>query len=585
MTNCHFTKACRMLRPRYLATGWLLMWVLPACSGAVSEDGMTAPSSKPGAHGVDGGVENDDSSDPPTPVNTNPAAPTTPTSPTPAAPGEVTRLARLTHAQYANTVADLFGVENMADTFPPDALNGFEFSSSIDYLVDGRMAPRYQQAAETIAATTVADTELFSRLVPCDDESDQCRDEFVAEFGLRAFRRPLTDAEQTRIVTIFSAAGDLVGGESAFRDGVQVVIEALLQSPYFLYRTELSNAASSETVPLTGFEVASRLSYFLFDSMPDEVLFAAARAGELSTAAQVQAQVERMLLTDEALEQLVSFHEQAWHFAQYSKISPDPAIFPDLPGDLSTRVLGASRAFVRDVIASDGGATELLSAPFAYADAPMGRLYGVEVDGELQRIELDPATRLGLLSQVGFLASHAHAQKTDPIHRGLFVTRDLLCRSIGAPPPGASMAELPEGSPAPKTTREEVTLLTSPSGCIECHRMINPPGFAFEGFDAVGQLREEEDGTPVETQTSVYLDGADHEIDGAVDLIGLLADSAELHACYANKWLTFAHGRTLERDEIPNPSRFQSPMSVRQLVTLIVTDQSFLARPTTEVSQ
>lgn len=574
-----------MLRPHYLTIGWLLMWVLPACSGAVAQDALDAPGNRPGVReDGDAGASVVTSNDVPTAGSDTPGQPTTPTSPTPAAPGEVTRLARLTHAQYASTVADLFGVENAADAFPPDALNGFEFASSTSFVVDGRMAPQYQQAAETIAAAVVADPEMLGRILPCADESNACRDTFISEFGKRVFRRPLDEAEQASIAILFDAGSELLGGTSAVSDGVQVVIEALLQSPYFLYRTELSNAASGETIPLTDFEVASRLSYFLYDSMPDEELFAAATAGELSTSEQVRAQVERMLQAPEATTQLVSFHEQAWQFGRYTKIAPDPELFPDLPDDLSTRMLEASRAFVADVISSGGGVSDLLTASFAYADAPIGRLYGVELDADLERIELDPDTRLGLLSQVGFLASHAHTQKTDPIHRGLFVTRDLLCRPIGTPPPGASMAELPEGSPAPKTTREEVTLLTSPSGCIECHQVINPPGFAFEGFDAVGQLRETEDGNPVDTTSTVVLDGAEHRVDGAVDLIRVLADSAELRACYASKWLTFAHGRRLERGEITDAARFQAPMPVKELVTLIATDPTFLARPTTEAS-
>lgn len=568
-----------MLRSHLLATGWLLMWVVPACSGAVSPEALNDE------RGNSGGEDATSTSSPapstPHPANDNPAAPTPPSP----APGEVTRLARLTHTQYANTISDLFGIENMADAFPPDALNGFEFRSSVDFVIDTRLAPQYQQAAETIAARVVADAAVFERVVTCDDESTACRDRFVAEFGLRAFRRPLTSGEQSQLVTLFDAGSDLVGSSNAFHDGVQVVVEAALQSPHFLYRTELSNATDRATVPLDDFEVASRLSYFLYDSMPDTELFAAASAGELSTVAEVRAQVERMLKTEAATKQLVTFHEQAWHFDRYTRVAPDPSVFPGLPSDLSTRLGEASRRFVREVITSRGGLRELLTAPYAYADAAIGRLYDVEVEGELARIELDPKARLGLLSQVGFLVSHAHSQKTDPIHRGLFVTRDLLCRPIGEPPAGASMAKLPEGSPKPKTTREEVTLLTSPSGCVECHRIINPPGFAFEGFDAVGKVRTEEGGTAVDTQTTMYIDGADHEVSNAVDLIHLLASSTEAHTCYASKWLTFAHGRKLASHELRDQTSLQTPTSVHELVTAIATDPTFLTRPTTEVSR
>lgn len=587
-----------MPHPKTLAPWCVLLSVLPAllsaCAGAVSEDGSHG-ASKPHRASADGGVRDDETTDEqddatdgnePSPVNSNP--PVTPTPVTPAAPkpGETTRLARLTHSQYSNTVRDLFGIdEDVTDGFPPDALNGFEFTSSVNFVVDSRLTPEYQQAAEDLALRTISDDAVYAKVVGCEDESQTCRDTFIADFGLRAFRRPLTDSEATRIATLFDAGADLVGGESAFEDGVQVVIEALLQSPYFLYRTELSNADPGETVPLNNYEVASRLSYFLYDSMPDAELFAAAKAGELATPEQIQAQVERLLEDSRTTTQLVSFHEQAWQFDRYAKIAPDDELFPDLPDDLATRLSAASRRFVQEVISTDGGVKELLTAPFAYADAPIAQLYGIDVDGdELERVDFDPETRLGLLSQAGFLASHAHTQKTDPIHRGLFVVRDLLCRSIGDPPAAASTATLPEGS-NPRTTREEVTLLTSPTGCIECHQVINPPGFAFEAFDAVGQWREHEGEEEVDTRATVTLDGADHDVTGAVELIELLGSSTEVHACYASKWFTFAHGRKATSAEAGTLASLATPMSVRELVTRMATDSSFLTRPATEVSQ
>lgn len=588
-----------MLRSKTLAPWcmWLSVFpacVLSACSGGVTEDG-THGTSKPHHASTDGGVHagdtgddaEDDTSNEPDPVNSEPTSVTpTPVTPVTPKPGETTRLARLTHSQYANTIRDLFGIEDdVTAGFPPDALNGFEFTSSVNFLVDSRLAPQYQTTAEELALRTLSDDDVYATVVGCDDESAACRDAFIADFGLRAFRRPLTESEATRITTLFDSGADLVGGESPFQDGVQVVVEALLQSPYFLYRTELSNADPGETVPLNDYEVASRLAYFLYDSMPDTELLNAAKAGELSTPQAVQAQVERLIDAARTTQQLVSFHEQAWHFDRYTKIAPDAELFPDLPNDLAARLGAASRRFVQAVIEADGGVKELLTAPFAYADAPIAQLYGLDVTGDdLQRVEFDPETRLGLLSQAGFLASHAHTRKSDPIHRGLFVVRDLLCRSIGDPPASASSATLPEGS-NPRTTREEVTLLTSPTGCVECHQVINPPGFAFESFDAVGQWRVREGDVDVDTQANVTLDGEDHDISGAVELIELLGSSTEVHSCYVNKWFTFAHGRKATSIEAETLTALSEPMSVRELVTQIATDASFLTRPATEVSQ
>src|SRR5690606_18428215 len=176
--------------------------------------------------------------------------------------------------------------------------------------------------------------------------------------------------------------------------------------------------------------------------------------------AAARSQVDRMLRSERALASLVDFHAQAWHFSRFSNIAPDPSLLPDPPSDLVSRVQEAARRYVEDLIADEGGLEELLTSPFGYADSALAPLYETSVDDGMERIEFDPRVRRGLLMQVGFLASNAYALKTDPIHRGLFVVRDLLCRVIPDPPPGAANAELPEGVTPPETTREEITLLT-----------------------------------------------------------------------------------------------------------------------------
>jgi hypothetical protein len=589
-----------MATARHAATLILALGAFPACSGDVSPDDK-ARSNDPtnSSDQADGGITGGIGSNSTPPVTTSSGsassnvAPTSGEGVTPAPttttrkPGEVTRFARLTHAQYDNTVRELMGVTTgPSSAFAPDALNGFSFSSSTDFIVDARLAPQYRSAAETLAEQVVLDDEVYAHVVPCAEESEACRDEFIAEFGRRAFRRPLTAAQTTAFTELFDQGGDLIASGNAFGDGVQLVVEAMLQAPSFLYRTEMSTTQDDQgRVALDDYDVASRLSYFLYNSMPDAELFAAAADGQLHTVDAISTQVARMLEQPRALTQIVSFHEQAWLFNRYNNIAPDPKAFPDVPSDLSQRLLAASRAFVSDVVEEGGGVKEMLTAPYAYADDAMAPLYDVSVDGSLQRIELDPEQRLGLLGQAGFLAANAYAQKTDPIHRGLFVVRELLCRGIGSPPAGASMAELPEGSPQPKTTREEVTLLTSPDGCAPCHKLFNEVGFAFEGFDAVGQMRTAENGEPVNTAGTVLIDGAQLQISGALDLIQALAASDEAKLCYAKKWFTFAHGRNVVAADMPAIQPLAVDMSARDIAAAIVSDPSYLTRPAVEAAQ
>jgi len=506
--------------------------------------------------------------------------------PTVQAPDFATRVARLTHAQYQNTIEDLFGIDDeVAQGFVPDALNGFAFDSSINLVVDSRLVEQYRTAAETLSVRVVGDDTVLGSILPCDAAEASCAETFITEFGLRAFRRPLTSAEVERFAVLFEAGAELVESGDAFKDGVQVTIEAMLQSPDFLYREELGTATSeSGRILLSGYELASRLSYFLYDSMPDAELLRAAGAGELSDPEEVRAQVERLLSDDDTLARVVEFHEQAFDFERYSRIALDEETFPEAPLDLASRAMTASRLFLEDVIQDGGGLAELLTAPFAYADAELAPLYGADVAGDFERIDLNPAERVGLLSQVGFLASHAYAKKTDPIHRGLFVSRDLLCMPIPDPPPGASMQGPPEGSPTPETTRQEVEILTEQPGCINCHRVINPPGFAFEAFDAAGSVRADEAGVPIDTTGTLEIDGQDVSFTTAPELMAAVAASDAAHTCYLGKWAEFAQGRELSPDELTWVSEAPSPIGILELLPLIATDESFMTRPASEVS-
>jgi hypothetical protein len=500
----------------------------------------------------------------------------------------LTRVARLTHEQYQNSIAELFGIsDGPADVFAPDALNGFAFDTSVDYVVDARLGPQYRAAAEVVAERAVMDDAVYQRLVGCDSAQPACVSEFIDGFGQRAFRRPLSAEERARFAELFAAGEELVGSGDAFRDGVRVVVEAALQSPQFLYRTELSAAAESDgRIALDDFEVASRLSFMIWNSMPDAALFGDAQSGALSSAVEVETVARRLLMDARATRKLIAFHEQAWQFGRFSKIAPDAATYPDVPADIVARVAEASRRFVQQVIDDGGGLAELLSAPYAFADSELAALYGKSVSGGLARVDFANDERRGFLMQVGFLASNAYAIKTDPIHRGLFVLRDLLCRHIPEPPPGASMTPPPATAVAPKTTREEVSLLTEQSDCSSCHSQINPPGFAFEGFDAIGRARSEEDGTPVDTSGTIVLDGAQVGFRDAGELVDALASSPEARACYTRKWLAFAYGHELDENDEPAVTAIAAnALAVSELVARIAGSDALRRRWPNEVAR
>jgi hypothetical protein len=279
------------------------------------------------------------------------------------------------------------------------------------------------------------------------------------------------------------------------------------------------------------------------------------------------------------LDKLVSFHEQAWQFGRFSRISPDRATYPNTPSDFVARARGSAQAFVEEVLGSGGGLEELLTAPFAFVDEGLAPLYGLPAPAEgWQRVDFAAGERQGLLMQVGFLASNAYSIRTDPIHRGLFIIRDLLCRQIPDPPPGASTTPLPETDEPIETTREEIGLLTGQSYCPACHMHINPPGFAFEGFDAVGQIRETENGVPVDTAATMVLDDEQVSFSGPSELVELLAQSKEAHRCYSSRWIEFAFGRPLSVEDVETWSALgAASLPVADIVAELVKSPQFLS--------
>ena len=231
---------------------------------------------------------------------------------TPANAPPTTRFFRLTHAQYDNAVRALTGLDvHPSVDFPADQ-NQAGFDRGMDLQVGDALGKGYRAAAEALAAQVVQTTAATQQVVGCDPAGgDACARAFIAGFGQRAYRRPLTAEEQTRYFTLFSMGDALVDGTSPpFQKGVQTVVEAVLQSPFFLYRTEMSTQQAGDLIPLDGYEIASRLSFFLQNGPPDDALMASAAAGALATADGVAAEAQRLIDTPEGRATVRDFHRQ-----------------------------------------------------------------------------------------------------------------------------------------------------------------------------------------------------------------------------------------------------------------------------------
>ncbi|WP_437754524.1 DUF1592 domain-containing protein [Sorangium sp. So ce1389] len=512
------------------------------------------------------------------------------------APGPMPRLTRLTHAQYDNTIRDLLGKDMKASAaFLADpAFEGFT-NNARALTVSDRLARDYRRAAETIAADAVVDEAVLGKILPCAPEGDgaACARQLVKELGKRVYRRPLSAEQEEAYVAAFARGNGLFESGTPFEQGVRHVIEVMLQSPHFLYRVELSEELDGEQViPLDGYEVATRLSYLLWNSLPDDALLAAAEGGALGTPEGIEAEARRMLADDKAVSALDDFHRQWLHMSGYADLSKDPALYEGFDASVSSAMLAETQEFIRHVILEmEGDYRTLMTAPVGFVNDKLAPIYGVEgsFTGELVETSLDPSERAGLLTQAGFLSSHAFFNKTSPIHRGVFIQRQILCADLPDPPANIN-TELPPIQGEIRTTRDQVEAHTSPTACSACHGMINPPGFAFEHFDAVGRYRADEDGEPIDATGTMRVGETELRFDGAIDLVKQLAESPVAQRCYLTNWYRYGNARQLSREdactiEDLDAKLVESGYNIKELLVALTQTRTFRYRAVEEVEQ
>jgi Protein of unknown function (DUF1592)/Protein of unknown function (DUF1588)/Protein of unknown function (DUF1595)/Protein of unknown function (DUF1587)/Protein of unknown function (DUF1585) len=463
-----------------------------------------------------------------------------------AAPG-ASPIRRLTAWEYDNTVFDLLGDDSHpAAGFAQEGGSGFDNNADVSG-VTRLQAQKYLDASEAISARAVAD---LGTLLPCDPvagDEHACIEQWVDGFGLRAWRRPLTADERTGMLGLF----DEVRANEDLPTAVGLVLQAFLQSPHFLYRVELGIPGEQGTaaIRLGDYEMATRLSYLLWGSMPDQALLDAAAAGGLATPEDVEAHARRMLDDPKARRMVEHFHEQWLGTVRLATLEKDTAVFPAWSPELSAKQVQEALAFVDHVFfTGEGTLDELLTAPYTFVDAELAELYGLPAPAGagLQRTEAAGGIELsGILTLGGVLSAYALADTTDPIKRGLFVREHLLCQ---LPPPAPDdIPELPPVDPN-GTTRERFEQHRADPACAACHAMFDPIGFGFENYDAIGRWRTTENGQPIDA--SGELAGADvaGEFVGVRELGTKLAASEDVAQCMTRQWFRFAYGRLESQD-------------------------------------
>ncbi len=492
-----------------------------------------------------------------------------------------TPIRRLTRLEYNQTIRDLIGdTRRLGDLFSADALGPSGFSTG--GTVSAVEAVDYLEAGERIAEAAMDRLDL---LLPCKPQAvgeAACARAFIETFGKRAYRRPLTDEERGSLEALYAAAAR--EGEP-FRGRIRAVLTAMLQSPAFLYRGELGASPKRRPgplVPLSAYEIASRLSYFLWGTMPDNELFALADAGALTDPAIVERQARRMLGDPRARAAIEQF-QAGWLALEYGgELQKDKKRFPAWGDELRVSITAETPRFVQAVILEGDGRFEtLLGAQFALVDRPLARLYGLELppEGVVARAAFDPAAgRAGILTQAFFLAKNASPVATSPTRRGKVLREQLLCQILPPPPPDTDMTP-----PKPKpneSVREQISEHAIKLACSECHDKIDPLGFALEGFDAIGRKQENDGGKPVDTSGTLEDTDVDGPFVGARELAALLTKSEVARKCFSRQMFRFALGR-LELPGEPSLERAHAAFAtsghnVRELMVALTTTEAFL---------
>jgi hypothetical protein len=513
---------------------------------------------------------------------------TTPATCTPGVP-VTSQLPRLTRAQYDNTSRDLLYIDvQPSQMLAPDTIGS----------VDQRAWDGFKTAADSLATQLMANATAKAKVIPCTTDSSACAMQFLQTFLKRAFRRVPTSTEISGFMNLYTNKATLTQS-GTFDQFTQLAIKTALMSPSFLTKAELSEASpNGSSLALSGYEMASRLSYLLWGSMPDDTLFAAAEANKLQSASDILAQAQRMLKDQKARAKVADFHATyalMGDATRWSEAAHDGTLYPLFKASMVPALSDEAARFF-DYITFDynsgaGTFQDLILKPVAFVTKDLAPMYGLDpaqFTTTPALTNLDASQRAGVFTHVGWLASYSSYDRTSPILRGAFLEKQVLCREIPAPPPGAANTPLPTTG---TTNRERVAAQTSADACAGCHAtIVNPAGFALEGFDSIGMVQTNEKTTnaAIDSTADVLIGDKSVHVGGALDLMTAIAASPEGQSCYAQRWVTYAYERDLTSQDVctvqslagkmATPAGSTPSYSIQSLITDLTQADSFRYR-------
>jgi hypothetical protein len=490
---------------------------------------------------------------------------------------------RLNSTEYNATIADVLGtkLQPANSSWRGGEIAGFDnIASVLD--VDEEQFKRYFDAASAIADDVFAATDLKAKIMTCATTDAACAQSIIGTTGRRLFRRPLGTDEVATYKTVYDKAREL--GET-HEGSAKAVLRALLSSSEFIYRVELDpNPASNATHPLSGYELASRLSYFLWSSAPDDTLLNAAGDGSLLTDATIRATVDRLLADPIKGQRFVENFSGQWLGARkLPNHATDSAVFPDWSTPVAQSLTKEMYLYFDEFVKTDRPWSEFMTADFNFVDANTAKFYGVAAPagGAMQRMEIKTDKRVGFTGLAGFLASSSLPARTSPTLRGETVLRKLLCKE--PPPPPKDVPELGAagGFDPSKNVKVALEMHRTQMSCAVCHAMFDPFGMALEQFDGIGKFRTTySDGSTIDP-TGVLSGKMFSGVEGVSQVV---ASDPRFNECLAEYLFTYGLGREMKSTDAAALKAVETAWmtggtpSLRKLIQTLALSDTFRTR-------
>jgi hypothetical protein len=485
-------------------------------------------------------------------------------------PGRET-LHRLNRFEYGNTLRDLLTINSR----PGDALPADGFAESFDNNADvltlnSTILAKFLAAAEAAVAESI--TLNRARIFVCTAQTDACARTIVQSFAAKAFRRPVAASEVDSLYAVYSAAR---ARQESFDNSISLAVQAMLISPQFLFRQIRHPSPDNPRAiqNLGQYEIASRLSYFLWSSMPDDTLFAAAANGQLTDPAVLRQQVTRMLGSYKAAAMVPAFASEWLNLRKLDTVQPLPSLYPEFTQQLRLDMKNETETFMRNIFASDLSIHEMLTARYSYLTSGLGSLYGVSgaTSAAPVKVSLANTPRQGILGHASILTLTSHEDEPSIVLRGKWIMQVVLCEN---PPPPPQTFEKPPGTSENERSQSRLTDVR----CMSCHTKMDPLGRGLHMFNAIGKFRSVDEKGIAITGDGNLPDGTPFH--DPQELANAISASPKFKSCVAKKMLSYALGRELKPYDACAVDKLTAEVGpslpVSRLIQAVVTSDPFL---------